>query len=299
MGKTTFKNSKITTVGLIVVATVSIVLLGIALIWIGFSMEILGESEITLLVTGLGSVGTFVLAVVTVLSVRANMRSVSELEKERERPIVKDEIVKVIQPAIDALNANTEHLESETGIDWIYTQSVYYNPSETSDRASSVFAEPAPIAMVRFQQNKPDLWSKLEDHQELLKQLIDLGDETQQKAETPIRVCTEELDWKIPESDEDVDVRVLVSAVIKDLEQFGEASEYYEFWQKHGDEIKLLVEGLADEELEQLESIEARWATLCEKLSDELFGYKIELQQEYGISESTVDEELEEWPTRM
>jgi hypothetical protein len=240
--------------------------------------------------------GTLVLASVTFFSVRQGQRSVAEREKERTKPIVQDEITKVIQPAIDALIANLEMSKSESGVDWVYSSPSSYNPNgDTSNRASTVFARPAPVAMVQLQETKPELWSRLEDHEEMLQRLTKLGDDIHVNTKTPILVCQEELDWELPESEE-INTKLLVSAAVLGLDHFGESASYYSFWEKHGDEIRNIVNGIASKEMSQLKHLESRWNTHCEELRDDLLEHKVELQQEYGIAESTIDEELEEWP---
>lgn len=252
-----------------------------------------GDSGVNYLITSLGAFGTLILAAATFVSVRQSTRSVSELEKERQKPIVKDEIVKVIQPAIDALSANVKRAEQEQGIDFVLYDQPIYNANSSTDRISSVFADPAPVAMVRLHETRPDLWSRLEDHQEYITRMIGIGNGLPEKMETPIRVCAEELGWEKPE--EELDIRLLMHSVVKDTDEYGENSDYYTFWQEHREEIKDLVRALADDEMKELESLKPQWKELCEDLSEDLLEYKVELQQDFGISESAVDEELEEW----
>lgn len=254
-----------------------------------------GES---VFITSMSAFGTLILAAVTFFSVRQGQQSVAERKKERTKPIVKDEMVKVTQPAIDALSANVEMAKSETGVDWVYSYPSIYRPAgDTSDRASSVFADPAPVAMVQLQDTRPDLWSRLEDHEEMIKRLTELGDGIQERMETPLLICIDELDWEVPESEDNLNIKLLVSAAVKGSDKFGEASDYYTFWERHGEEIKSLVRALAENELDQLNNLESRWQNHCEELRDDLSEHKVELQQEFGISESTIGEELEEWPT--
>lgn len=254
-----------------------------------------GES---VFITSMSAFGTLILAAVTFFSVRQGQQTVAEREKERTKPIVKDEIVKVIQPAIDALSANVEMAKSETGVDWVYSYPSAYNPAgDTSDRASTVFADPAPVAMVLLQDTRPDLWSRLEDHEEMLKRLTGLGDDIQERMETPLMVCIDELDWEVSESEDEVYIKLLVTAAVQGYDEFGEPSDYYTFWERHGEEIKALVCALAGSELDQLKNLGSRWQNHCEELRNDLLEHKVELQQEFGIAESTIDEELEEWPT--
>lgn len=248
---------------------------------------------IELLITATSAFGTLILAAATFFTVRYNIKSVYEIEKDREKPIVEDEIEDVIQPAIDALESNIE-TQSERNIGWVYASRLIHNPDYQSDRPSSVFADPSPVAMIRLSENRPDLWSQLEKHQKLIKRMIKKGDVIRNRCETPIQVCVDELNWKLPEGENELNIDVLISAVIKDVDEFGERSEYYSFWETHGEEIKLLVQTLARDEIKQLRSNESQWNDLCEQLFEDLTEYKMELQQEYGISESIIYDETDE-----
>lgn len=121
-------------------------------------LELSSGRDVSVFITSVSAFGTLILAAATFFSIRHGQRSLSELEKEREKPIVKDEIVKVIQPAIDALSANVERAESEVGVDWVYSQPFTYNPHGATDTVSSVFADPTPVAMRQLQDARPDLW---------------------------------------------------------------------------------------------------------------------------------------------
>lgn len=280
--------------GFLIISLIAVIVL---LLGIHQYLNVDGTAGTRLFITSLGVFGTLVLAAATFLSVRQNIHSVNEMEREREKPIVKDEILKVIQPAIDALKGNVERMESDYGPDWIYSDSRTYNPGGETDRVSSVFADPAPVAMARLQESRPDLWSELENHEKLVKSMCDIGQQIMDEVTVPLQTCAHELDWQLPESDKQRNLRVLVSAALKDLDEFGESSEYYELWAKHGSEITNLVQSLAKDEIEELRQLETQWGDLCEELSADLEEYKIQLQEEYGISESTIDEEAEDWPT--
>lgn len=247
-----------------------------------------------LLITAASAFGTLMLAAATFFTVRYNIKSVYEIEKDREKPIVEDEIAKVIQPAIDALESNIK-TQSERNIGWVYASRLIYNPDDQSARPSSVFADPSPVAMARLSENRPDLWSQLEKHQELVETMMESGDTIRDRSKIPIQMCVDELNWKLPEGENEVNVDVLVSAVIKDVDEFGENNAYYSFWEQHGEEINSLVQSLARKEIKQLRSDEVRWNNLCKQLVENLTEYKMELQQEYGISESVVDDEDDEY----
>jgi hypothetical protein len=90
---------------------------------------------------------------------------------------------------------------------------------------------------------------------------------------------------------------MLVGSAVVNLDKFGQNSPYYEFWNEHGEAIQAIVHGIASKETSQLEATETQWEELCKRLPDDLSDYKMELQRKYGISESTIDDELEEWPT--
>ena len=251
---------------------------------------------IELLITATGAFGTLTLAAATFFSVRYSIKNNSQIEREREEPIVKDEITKVIQPAIDALESNIER-QSEHNVDWVYSRRLIYNPDGKSDRPSSVFASPSPVAMTRLYETEPDLWSQLEDHEEFMKTMMDLGETIRDKLENPIRICAHDLNWELPEGEEEVNIDLVVSAAVKDIDEFGEQSEYYQFWEQHGEDIKDLIQSVASEEIKQLKSTESQWDNLCEQLSEDLLEHKVELQREYGIAESTVNDEMETYPT--
>jgi len=102
-----------------------------------------------LLITATGAFGTLILAAATFISIRYNLKNISEMEKEREQPIVKDEIANVINPAIEALNSNSDRY-SDSDLDWLYANRLAYNTYSSSDRPSSVFGDPFPISMARL-----------------------------------------------------------------------------------------------------------------------------------------------------
>ena len=103
--------------------SLSTLVLGVPLY--GYSQGILSETMTRLLMSGLGVLGTVLLATLTFLTLLDNRILTQERVKERKKPLQRDMIENIVRPAIDALNNNKE-LVKEEGFNWLaadYTDS--------------------------------------------------------------------------------------------------------------------------------------------------------------------------------
>ena len=213
------------TIGLLGLGTVGVVA------W--FWDQVGPTQQAGLLISGMGVIGTLTLAFATFWTVRQNTRDLNEVKKEREKPLVIDEIRHVIQYAIDSLENDIEELESDPPeMDWVYTESLG-DIGMTGPRPVFQDVNPDRTAEKRLEREDSDLWEKLEEREELALECIDKSNEIIEIARPRFETYIHNT-RVTAEVDVDSDILVFLDAAFRETDEFGESSQLYDVWENHG-----------------------------------------------------------------
>lgn len=246
---------------------------------------------------GVGAIGTLFLAVATLWTVLHSTRRMEKQERESEKPLARNEVVHLIQPAINSLRNNIDCLEDDFKIDWFY-----YDPTRwfsSALRGINVAGDPTPVlstkdphALVRLEQERPDLYQRLQKHDDMLQDLATKADQIGDKITPALQRFLAKHNLE-SEFEEEGDTRTLKSAIIKEIDQYGESHEHYDIWNEYRDEFLDILHSNAEEEFEEFLALEATYHNHCESLLEDLKGRKIELQEEYGFIVEEENDELD------
>lgn len=250
-------------------------------------------TEAQVIVGGLGGLGTLLLASGTFLSLWHNEREVENLRKEREKPIVADEIRNFIQPAINRLESDIQDIEQhDREIDWHYVKmpdsgfsgglphSVIYRQFTEDNKDET--------AMKRFQEDAPELWDLVIDREATIEEGVKISDRIEAKIRPLIEEYIQENDIE-NRNEETPNIDVLLSSTLRDIDSYGENHEDYEVWENHRQEFRRILHKEAEDDYEQLMAKEDDIHGLTKELREELLSRKVALREEYGISSEEIE----------
>lgn len=272
---------------------VGVVILLLYFYWQGYSTA----TRIQVLIGALSGLGTLLLAAGTFLSLWQNEREVEELHKDREKPIVADEIQNFIQPAIDRLERDIQDVKYEDrNIDW-------HNLEDPSERLGErlprsviyrSFAEDEVdrTALKRFQEEAPDLWERVQEREKTIERGIELSNSIVEKIRDQVIDYIEENEIENREG-EHPEIDTLLHAILKDLDSYADNHADYEVWENYCEEFLNIRREYAGEEYEQLLQTEDEIFELTKELREKLLSRKVALREEYGISSDEVETETD------
>lgn len=229
--------------------------------------------------------GTLALALVTYRYVQHTkgmteaMREENRLlEKEHESKIVIDEINNVIQPAISSLKRNNKEIVNNR-IRWTDTSKFTVNP--VMGRPQLLFSETDfdPAAVNRFREEAPSLWTSLERHGELGQDVIDTADKLQNTLKNELIEWHKSTGVEIEPEDYDL----IIDAIIRQLDSFGENHNLYDFWGANADDLIGLLDKKWEEYMD-FQRAEAEYLRHSLKLEEGLRLRKQKLRREYNIT---------------
>lgn len=225
---------------------------------------IIPSQRASLIISGAGALATVLLALATFVSVRQNQRTVRELRKDREKPIVVDILKTFIHPAILTLDSDLPRLRSGA---------VGYSPN----RRDLNLGRPVDRRSV-----DASMWSRFEnEYPELLEKFGNWWD-IRNELETSTEILADEIQPLIEEwyNDDRMD-SLLANAVNGD---------------SIGHEIEPPIEEFHREVWETAPNIfheqsRNHWKLLRhgEGLLDELVEIEDNLKEEYGISQEEIE----------
>lgn len=248
---------------------------------------------------GVGATGTVFLAFATLWTVLHSTRRMEKQERESEKPLARNEVIHLIQPAINALRNNLNCLDEDYEIDWFsYDPARWYTSLPQGINAAGdptqVISTKDPHALARLEEERPNLYQRLQEHDELLHDLATRADQIGEKITPRLQEFLAERNLG-SEFDEKGDARTLKSAIIKEIDQYGENHKHYEIWNEHREEFLNILHSTAGAEFEDFRGLEKEYQRHCESLLEDLQERKIELQEEYGfvVEDETGEQELE------
>lgn len=256
--------------------------LGVAAVGIWIIQETIPTESVDFLsisVQYLAATGTLALAAGTFYNIQLTNKDLRLREQKREKPLAVDELSNVIEPGIHAVAENLDELEEDT-FDWVYVD----GPSGYGaiGHPSSAMPTKDVAALQRLSQRNRDLYQGLVRHEELIRQMAELGSEIYQMMRPLVIENLREAGYS--EEDYTQSEKVFVSAMVKRLDEFGESHKMYDYWNAHGEELIDLMDSEAAELVEELESREEEFEEHCRNLHQGLENYRAEVQREYGIS---------------
>lgn len=272
-------------------AGIAIVVLafGISLTLWWFWGQLSIQNRAMLVASSLGATGTLILAGATLISIRQQTATVEKIQREREKPLVIDEIVQVLDYAIDGVEDNIRAYVHE---DWRWNWVLVDGPQShyVAGRVAGVINKsPDSAALYRLKDADEKLWNKLVEYEELIENLADLGDEAAEKIRPRIKELVEKEEIK-DDRGEDPDIDTLVYGAVKRLDKFGESSELYDVWESHGDEFCRVAREEAGIELKEIEQGEEELVDRSKTLLEALRERRVTLRHEYGISQRELDD---------
>ncbi|WP_135825189.1 hypothetical protein [Halorussus ruber] len=273
--------------------TLLLVLAVVILLYLYLS-GILDSAEARVTLGALSGLGTLFLAAGTFLSLWQNEREVDDLRKEREKPIVVDELQNFVQPAIETIESDIEGLEQkDRDIDWHYLKK---SSAPLSDRLPrSVYhrywrdEEQDITAIKRFREEAPDIWELIQRREETIEEAIGISNEIEDKIRTPITEYIQKNGIRNRE-EETPDIDPLLNAILKETDSYGESHADYEVWENHRDDFIKILHEEAGADYEQLREKEAEIQEMTRELKQRLLSRKIALREEYGISSDEIKE---------
>jgi hypothetical protein len=245
------------------------------------------------IVSGLAALVTVALAGITLYTVRQNRRELDQIRKDRYRPLVIDEISNIVYPSIRILSHNIEYLEDDNKQNrWIYHDGLEHHnwgESPTSVISSRDFD---PVAANRFRSDCPILLRKMEAHDWLLVYLSGLADSIGEELDPLVKEIFEQSEHT-RDLEYESNRHVIMSSILSQTEEYGESSELYEFWEAHGNELNQLVYSEVKPLYTELVLGEEYLQEYTEAMRSELVARQKELQEEYGISKSEYESDIE------
>ncbi|MGB9956852.1 hypothetical protein ACOZ4B_10745 [Haloferax prahovense] len=256
---------------------------------IAVEQNYLGVESAGLWLRGISVIATVLLVGGTYLTIQQNQRDIEEVRKGREKPLVRDEIEHVVVPAIDALQNDID--DSEKGLlDWFNAGNRLMGGSAMGPRSGIDFIHSDHSARRRLKETSPELYSDLEDREDLILELCEVADEIAEEIKPFVEqtLRDEAPDSSDPEEFEHW-VRTVLDTSIRQIDHFGESHELYEFWEEHGDHLIAQMKEVAGSKVTQLEQGEEEMIDLSKDLVERLVEEQMRLRREYGISSREIE----------
>lgn len=241
-------------------------------------------NQALVLATAISSLGTFLLALGTFYNIFQTNRRLQMEEKDREKALVLEELSYLIQPSIEALESNLESFNEsdENGcvFEWVYIDgsSLYSGsrgPEKVRYRQSSVSAG-------RMASEDSDLHIALQKQEACVHKLSMMASDLHEKLEPKIQQLFAE------DSVEGESTKAVTSAVLKDLDEWGENEVMKDFWSRHGSDLMDHAKTETSVTVYDIWSLENHYHGHMVETYRDLKDRKDQLKTEYRISEDEI-----------
>lgn len=259
-----------------------VVLVGIIVvtIWLGWTGRIDSRTA-SLVIGGVSAFASASLAIATYTTVLQNRRTVEELQKDREKPLAQDVLRQLVAPFKQQIEDHIDRMESDYP-PWVQIWNTYGEQHATrfyqelsTDRASDT-------AVRKLRRDNPDLMKQIDKHNQSVRDVEETIEALLSRLDERVEVLLgERVADHMDINDEEI--RVLSKCVLQGYSQ--DASSLYatELWEAYSGELQ----ELKDEEIvAELSNTRSDYYSECQSIRDALLEYKMEIQQQYGISES-------------
>lgn len=268
----------------------SLFILGI-IVTLYIAKDLSTSDQAQIFATVLGSVGTLLLALATFVNIFQTNRRLRMEEKEREKPLVIEELSRLIQPAIESLQNNLQQIENSTdtgcAFEWIYVDSAtLYSGSRGPDSVQT----PDSLPMARLAVDNNMLYGTLRAHDMYTERVAEEASRFHKELKPEIERLLEREGVKL----EDQSLKVVSSAVLKEIDHFGESHDLYDFWENNREYLIRYANEELDTGLEEIKSAERVYYQFMDDALEELKARKAKLKHEYGISEDEITPEFDD-----
>lgn len=237
-------------------------------------------SEVRIILLGIGIMANLLLVSAYVLTLIQNRRMDI---REREKPLKKDVLSQVIQPAITAMDENRKRLftpELSTFPGRLFTFKFFFDEEEYLRRylQQPIFVNESQ-PQKRFLQDETELIEMMDQHDELLFDFLKL----EYRLKTDLVECIiREVGYENAES---VDVGEISVILLRGFAP-GEDHSEYDFWKENQNEIEEVVFELRYETqiYRKYSRMRREYSNFTEDLETELKKYEENIQRSYGIS---------------
>lgn len=259
-----------------------------AYVHIGFSRQLTA-----LLISALGAFSTVLLVGVTFATFIENqMRK----EKENQRELVAAELREVIQPSRTRLEANVTTV-TETIVRWHrFDSEQWQEDGQPGFKLERLCEHPSDDGMVfnRFFDREPAIEEQFEEHDERVVDLAVKGAELVETFTEPIGMYLEQenLYYKYDDPPRPKNIALYV---LSDVNELPDLNADQEFWTEHQDDLRMLANDIAPDELEAFRRAKRDYLEFVGSLKGELRGTRRQLERTYSISlnENRADEKQE------
>lgn len=253
------------------------------------SLGLSASNQALVLASALSSLGTLALALATFVTISQSNERLKIQQKKQEQPLAKDELSHVVQPAIEALEANlrkfTESDNPGCVFEWVYISGAsLYGAARgpESIRVRSI------IPAGRLAGEDEDLYDTLMVHDRYAEMIAGRARRLHMGLEPEIERLFEE------ESVTGESTKSVTTAVLKELEAWGEDEVLTEFWEENRDWLIRYAEEETEVTLSEVQSMEDSYQEYMHNAHRALLERKAELMQKYSISEDDITVETEE-----
>jgi hypothetical protein len=258
------------------------------------SLSLSESNQALVLATGLGSVGTLLLALATFVNISQSNKRLQIQQQKQERPLAVDELSQLIQPAIAAIENNLRQFEeSDTAgcaFDWVHIDSTTLYVSASGPDPVRVDSY---IPAARLLSEDPDLHHMLDEHDTIVEEIADHAKRLHTELEPEIDRLLEK------EGYSEQRTQFVTDSVLKELDQWGEDAEHYEFWEQYRDHLTRYAEEETAVTIEEIQSMERDYKNHLEETLESLIERKARLKRDYSISDDDITNAVEETdPTR-
>ena len=259
-------------------------ILGIAILGL-LSLDLPRGQQAQILATTIGALGTLLLALATFINIRQSNRRLELQEKDREKTLVLDELSNLICPAIEALERNLRDVRESTKsgcvFEWVYIdEPKSYNAAQGPVR---ILTSNQP-SLARLGEDDPELARDIKDHYEIVKEIGEeaskLHEELRPEVESRLR------EYGVEEIDKNLEV--VTNAILQEVDSFKESTGLSEFWEDNRDSLIKYAQVELESDLSDIKDMEEQYIKKMESLVEALRERKLELKQEFNISEDEI-----------
>ncbi|MFC4406291.1 hypothetical protein [Haloarchaeobius iranensis] len=262
-------------------AALLFITIGIAgAVGLGYTIVGQGPQFISLLISALGAFSTVLLVGVTSITFLEN-RMIEYAE--RQRPLVREEINKIVRPAITRLFSNRDrierglvkwrHLDFEEAISTVGGNENIELLSDSFDRT----------IYDRFGERKPGVKNQIRAHDNELKKLSRFADTLIDELAEPLEQYVQHSD-SVGQSIRDPDGEILASIVLNNPPGLGNNHSYAKLWEEYNTNLRRVAYAEVGDELTDFYEGKSDYKYTTNSLSNTLVQTRDSMQRDYHVS---------------
>lgn len=243
-------------------------------------------------INSLSALITVLLVTGTLITVVQNRQDIEELRKDREKPIVRDEIKYILKPAQEALENDISDYQ-DNFLEWPNSHQGLLL-GVTGPRFPHQVIRRNPTAHHRLKQSNRELHDRIKQRDELGRKTAELAERISETIEDDVRQYLDS-NGPTPEDEEQFEAwtRTVSGAVIREIDSFGDQHPLFQFWDQNKEQLMNLLQSSSNDLYEQFKNHEREYISLSKELVQEIQDERLRLRTEFGISAEDVGQ-----PTR-